>query len=604
MSNTEIIHIIGIGGIGMSAIAEILHHSNYKVQGSDAHSNNNTNRLKKLGIEVYIGHSAQNINQAQIVVYSSAIKSDNVELVAAKNNNKTILHRSDILAKLLKNKYVIAVSGSSGKTTTTAMIASIFDYSNRPPSVTQALDNEVQKKDLDSSVTHWNDTNVGIDATVIVGGILNSYQSNAKVGKGNIFLIEADESDGTMLKIPANIAVITSINDDHIDHYGTFDDIKEAFSQFINKADFAVLPGSVDINYDENNAMTFGFEGSNNPHSVIQVADTGIQEKDKDMDSSVSYSNDTKTSNIRAINITQHTNSIEFDVLIDNCSMNECRNDWIPVSATQMTGKERSQVSSQCVTLGSESTQIDSSSLSSHFSLSSQCVTLGPESTQTDSSSLSSHFSLSSQCVTLGSRIIKDVILSNAIGLHKVGNALAAISVAVKLGISEEDIKKGLFEFKGVARRFSLIANVKGVKLIEDYAHHPNEIQATLTAAHSITKGKIIGIIEPLRFARIRNFFDEFIRIFMMFDHLILTTVHPPEDKFIPGYGIDDIQKALISNGFDNVKIMNDSSVISRFIDDFTNSGDVVLFIGTGGNIAKLAKETAELTTQTMETSS
>uniref|UniRef100_A0A1A9VKB5 UDP-N-acetylmuramate--L-alanine ligase n=1 Tax=Glossina austeni TaxID=7395 RepID=A0A1A9VKB5_GLOAU len=356
MNKTQkgIIHIIGIGGIGMSAIAEILHNSNCKIQGSDAQSNNNVDRLQRLGIEVFIGHNANNISQAQIVVHSSAIESDNVELITARNNNKTILHRSDILTEIMEDKYVIAVSGSSGKTTTTAMIASIFDHSD-------------------------------IDATVIVGGILNSYQSNSRLGRSNIFLIEADESDGTMLKIPANIAVITSINDDHMDHYGTFDDIKNAFSQFINKAGFAVLPDSVGINYDAS------------------------------------------------------------------------------------------------------------------------------------------------------------------------------------------------------------------VKLIEDYAHHPNEIYATLTAARSITKGKVIGIIEPLRFARIRNFFDEFIRIFMMFDYVILTPVHPPEDKPIPGCGIDDIQEALISNGFNNVKIMNDSLLISHFISNSTNSGDVVLFIGAGSNIDKLAKEAAAL---------
>jgi UDP-N-acetylmuramate--alanine ligase len=448
MNKTQkgIIHIIGIGGIGMSAIAEILHNSNCKVQGSDAQSNNNVDRLQRLGIEVFIGHNANNISQAQIVVHSSAIESDNVELITARNNNKTILHRSDILTEIMKDRCVIAVSGSSGKTTTTAMIASIFDHSN-------------------------------IDATVIVGGILNSYQSNSRLGRSNIFLIEADESDGTMLKIPANIAVITSINDDHMDHYGTFDDIKNAFSQFISKADFAVLPDSVGINYDASNSMMFGF----------------------------------KSGNIRASNVKQHANSIEFDVLIDN------------------------------------------------------------------------------------NHRIKNVVLSNTIGMHKVSNALAAISVAIKLGISNAEIKKGLLEFQGVARRFSLIANIKGVKLIEDYAHHPNEIYATLTAARSITKGKVIGIIEPLRFARIRNFFDEFIRIFMMFDYVILTPVHPPEDKPIPGCGIDDIQEALISNGFNNVKIMNDSLLISHFISDSTNSGDVVLFIGAGSNIDKLAKEAAAL---------
>ncbi|WP_264718707.1 UDP-N-acetylmuramate--L-alanine ligase [Wolbachia endosymbiont (group A) of Lasioglossum morio] len=441
-----IIHIIGIGGIGMSAIAEILHNSNCKVQGSDAQSNDNINKLQKLGIEVFIGHNANNISQAQIVVHSSAIKSDNVELIAAKNNNKTVLHRSDILTEIMKDRCVIAVSGSSGKTTTTAMIASIFDHS-------------------------------GIDATVTVGGILNSYKSNFKLGGSDTFLIEADESDGTMLKIPAKIAVITSINNDHIDYYGTFDNIKNAFSQFVNNAGSAVLPDSVDIDYDASNSITFGFENGS----------------------------------IRASNIEQHNNSMEFDVLIDN------------------------------------------------------------------------------------NHRIKNVVLSNTIGMHKVSNALAAISVAIKLGISDADIKKGLLEFQGVARRFSLIADIKGVKLIEDYAHHPNEIQATLTAARSITKGKIIGIIEPLRFARIRNFFDEFIRIFMMFDYVILTPVHPPEDKPIPGCGIDDIQKALISNGFNNTKIMNDALLISHFISDSTSPSDIVLFIGAGSNIAKLAKETAAL---------
>ncbi|WP_341821019.1 UDP-N-acetylmuramate--L-alanine ligase [Wolbachia endosymbiont (group A) of Myopa testacea] len=493
----RIIHIIGIGGIGMSAIAEILHNSNYKVQGSDAQSNNNVDRLQRLGIEVFIGHNTNNISQAQIVVHSSAIESDNVELVTARNNNKTILHRSDILTEIMKDKYVIAVSGSSGKTTTTAMIASIFDHSN-------------------------------IDATVIVGGILNSYQSNSRLGKSDIFLIEADESDGTMLKIPANIAVITSINDDHMDHYGTFDDIKNAFSQFISKAGFAVLPDSVGINYDASNSMMFGFEDDD---IVIQVADTGIQKKK-------SASRFAKVSNVRASNIKQRANSIEFDVL----------NNWIPVSSTGMTEKQ-----------------------------------------------VLSHHLLSFQCLTLESRNIKNVILANAIGMHKVSNALAAISVAIKLGISNAEIKKGLLEFQGVARRFSLIANIKGVKLIEDYAHHPNEIYTTLTAARSITKGKVIGIIEPLRFARVRNFFCEFIRIFMMFDYVILTPIHPPEDKPIPGCGIDDIQKALISNGFDSVKIMNDSLLISHFISDSTSPGDIVLFIGAGSNIAKLAKETAAL---------
>jgi len=501
MDSTRVVHIIGIGGIGMSAIAEILHNLNYKVQGSDAHSNNNIDRLKKLGVEVYTGHSTDNINQAQIVVYSSAIQSNNVELIAARENNKVVIHRSDILVELMKNKYTIAVSGSSGKTTTTAMIASIFDHSN-------------------------------IDATVIVGGILNSYQSNAKFSKSDIFLLEADESDGTMLKIHANIAVITSINSDHIDYYGTVDGIKRAFCQFIDQADYAILPDSVDINYNEDKVQTFGFEGANRPLSKTIYGKKFLEEVQA---STTEYSNVfeerssssttklpseiefQKRSNIRAVNIKQHADSIEFDVLIN-----------------------------------------------------------------------------ANKVSILPSFQLKSIILSNAIGIHKVSNALAAISVAIKLGISEESIRKGLLEFKGVKRRFSTVADINGVKFIEDYAHHPDEIHATLTAARSIGEGKVVGIIEPLRFARIHNFFCEFINIFMMFDYVILTPVHPPGDDPIFGCSIDDIQKTLISNGFNNVKTMNDSLSISRFINDFTNSGDIVLFIGAGGNIAKLAKEAVE----------
>ncbi|MCV3769281.1 MAG: Mur ligase domain-containing protein, partial [Wolbachia pipientis] len=362
----ETIYIIGIGGIGMSAIAEILHNSNYKVQGSDIQSNANTCRLQKLGIKVYIGHNANNIMHSKIIIYSSAIQSNNIELVTARKSNKIILQRSDILTKIMKDKYVIAVSGSSGKTTTTAMIASILDYSNKPLFITQATDTRSQEENLNSSIMLQDNFNTGIDATVIVGGILNSYKSNSKLGKSNIFLIEADESDGTMLRIPVNIAVITSINDDHTNYYKTFNNLKKAFSQFANKADFAILPDSdsININHNLSNFITFGLESGN----------------------------------IKANNIKQHAaNSIKFDVLVNN------------------------------------------------------------------------------------NYKIKNVILSNTIGIHKVINALAAISVAIKLGISSKEIKKGLLEFKGVVRRFSLIANIKGIKFIEDYAHNPNEIQATLT---------------------------------------------------------------------------------------------------------------------------
>ncbi|WP_333023744.1 UDP-N-acetylmuramate--L-alanine ligase [Wolbachia endosymbiont of Pentidionis agamae] len=456
MDSNKIIHIIGIGGIGMSAIAEILNNLGYRVQGSDSYLSANVDRLQKNGIKVYVGHNSGNINEAHTVIYSSAIKYDNVELVAARNNNKIILHRSNILADLTKGKYVIAVSGSSGKTTTTAKISSILDYSE-------------------------------INASVIIGGVLNASRSNAKFGKSNIFLIEADESDGTMLKIQSDIAVITSINDDHIDYYGTSNNIRNAFSKFVNQASYAILPDLACIVH--NNSITFGFNES---------------------------------AGVRAVNVKQRSNSMEFDVLY------------------VASGREDAQASPQVLVLKS----------------------------------------------------MENLVLSNAIGLHKVSNALAAISVAIKLGLSEENIRNGLLNFKGVERRFCTIAEINGIKLIEDYAHHPDEILATLTAARSITEGKIIGIIEPLRFSRVRSFFSEFIKVFTMFDYVILTPIHPPGDKAIPGYNIDDIKQALAKKGFINVKIINDFLLISHFISHFACSGDIALFIGAGTNIAKLAKET------------
>ncbi|MBV0899474.1 MAG: UDP-N-acetylmuramate--L-alanine ligase [Wolbachia endosymbiont of Fragariocoptes setiger] len=445
----NIIHIIGIGGVGMSAIAEILHHLNYKVQGSDAHASSNTDRISTIGIKVYIGHSINNIQEAQTIIYSSAIKSDNIELIEAKKSNKVIIHRSEVLANLTKNKYTIAVSGSSGKTTTTAMIASIFDYSS-------------------------------IDASVIVGGTLNSYKRNGKFGNSNIFLLEADESDGTMLKIKANIAVITSVHNDHIDYYGTFENIRHAFKQFADKADYAIFPELTGIKYNLHKTVTFGF-------------------------------NDV---NVRAFNIRQNSNDLKFDVSI-------------------------------------------SANKKEYY--------------------------------------INNLLLSNSVGIHKVNNALAAISVATKLEISEKNIRKGLSNFLGVKRRFTTIGNINGIKFIEDYAHHPNEIRATLRAARSVSQGRIIGVIELLRFARIQSFFNDFIEVLMMFDYVILTSVHPPGDKLIFGCELKDIKDSLKNCGFNYVSIFNDSILISHFINDFTSSLDIVLFIGAGNNITKLAQETVSL---------
>ncbi len=201
------IHFIGIGGIGMSGIAEVMATLNYKVQGSDISDNYNVTRLRKHGIEVSIGHDAKNLGQAQVVVVSSAVKPDNPELVEARARYLPIVRRAEMLAELMRFKSCVAVGGTHGKTTTTSIVAALFEAGN-------------------------------LDPTVINGGIINSYGTNARIGKGEWMVVESDESDGTFVKLPADVVIVTNIDPEHLDHYGTFDKAKDAFLAFVENIPF------------------------------------------------------------------------------------------------------------------------------------------------------------------------------------------------------------------------------------------------------------------------------------------------------------------------------------------------------------------------------
>ena len=205
--NIGLVHFVGIGGIGMSGIAEVLHNLGYKVQGSDQADNANVQRLKGKGIKVFVGHCADNLGDAEVVVVSTAIKRDNPELVAAREKFLPIVRRAEMLAEIMRFRNAVAIGGTHGKTTTTSMVATLLDAG-------------------------------GLDPTVINGGIINAYGTNARMGEGEWMVVEADESDGTFLKLPADVAVVTNIDPEHLDHYGSFDKVREAFRQFVENVPF------------------------------------------------------------------------------------------------------------------------------------------------------------------------------------------------------------------------------------------------------------------------------------------------------------------------------------------------------------------------------
>jgi UDP-N-acetylmuramate--alanine ligase len=202
-----LVHFIGIGGIGMSGIAEVLHNLGHRVQGSDQSDSANVQRLRAKGIDVFVGHKAENLGDAEVVVVSTAIKKNNPELIAAREKLLPVVRRAEMLAELMRFRNAIAIGGTHGKTTTTSMVASLLDAG-------------------------------GLDPTVINGGIINAYGTNARMGEGEWMVVEADESDGTFLKLPADVAIVTNIDPEHLDHYGNFDAVRAAFKQFVENVPF------------------------------------------------------------------------------------------------------------------------------------------------------------------------------------------------------------------------------------------------------------------------------------------------------------------------------------------------------------------------------
>jgi UDP-N-acetylmuramate--alanine ligase len=440
------VHFVGIGGIGMSAIAEIMLRIGYQVQGSDARAGANTERLEKLGAKVFIGHEAAHIEGASALVYTSAVKADNPELAAARARRIPLVRRAEMLAELMRQQHSVAVGGTHGKTTTTSMVAAILDAA-------------------------------GFDPTVVNGGIINAYGANAKVGEGDWIVVEADESDGTFLRLRPTVAVVTNIDPEHLDHYGDFEAVKKAFLTFVESIPF------------------YGF-------AAVGIDDPDVQEMASKVENRrlITYGMNPQ-SEVRAMNIGIGAEGSTFDVLISG-----------PNDATTMLGEIRLPMAGQ----------------------------------------------------------------------HNVQNALAAIAIGRELGASEKSIRKGLAGFGGVRRRFTFTGEARGIKIVDDYGHHPVEIANVLKAARAVTNGRVIAVVQPHRYSRLRDLFQDFCRCFNDADEVIVADVYPAGEAPIEGASRDDLVEGLKRRGHRHVLALESPTALPALIAAEAHDGDLVVCLGAG----------------------
>jgi len=444
------IHFIGIGGIGMSGIAEILLDQGFGVTGSDKQLSEITERLEKLGAKIYEGHSPEHIEpDVDVVVYSSAIKMDNPEVQEAIRRKIPLIRRAEMLAELMRLKYGIGIAGTHGKTTTTSMVGLILIEG-------------------------------GFDPTVIVGGVLRDLGgTNARLGHGNFIVVEADEFDRSFLQLTPTIAVITTLEPEHLDCYGSVEELKNAFIDFANKVPF------------------YGFV-------VLCLDEPMIQ-------------------------------------------------DIIP------------KIKKKIVTYGLNA-QADVQAIDPEFSGRKASYTL----------------------IYKG----KDYgrINLQVPGIHNIKNSLAGIAVGMELGIEFEKIKKAVERFRGVYRRFEIRAEVNGIIVVDDYAHHPTEIRAVLQAAKDGWKRRVVAVFQPHLYSRTKDFYLDFGRSFFNADVCVLTDVYPAREEPIEGVSGKLIADAARDFGHKDVHYVPNKMKLADYVLGLVKSGDMVIFMGAG-DITKICGE-------------
>ncbi len=447
LAKTEIIHFVGIGGIGMSGLSLIMKGKGFKVQGSDLLFNKNIERLKKEKIKIFIGHKKQNLKNATIVVISSAIKKNNPEILEAKRKNLPVITRGRMLAHIVSLMKNIVVVGSHGKTTTTSLIASIF-----------------QKTKL--------------DPTIINGGVINSIRNTAKLGKSDWSILEADESDGSFIHIPPTYSIITNVDREHMDFYSSMNDLKEYFIEFIEKV------------------PSFG-------KSFICIDDKINSEIIKKLKSQNFFTYGTNSkSNFLIKNILENRKFTEFDLQVN---------------------------------------------------------------------------------VPNKKKIIIKKIKIPLIGIHNVRNSVAAVAVALTVGISILEIKKGLANFKGVQRRFNKIFTFNNIDFYDDYAHHPTEIKVVLDGVSRVYQGyHKVCIFQPHRISRIKDLRKEFSFAFKNSDTVILCPIYAAGEKIKLGFDYLKFAREIIKNSKVKLFLVNDKNQLAKFIKRNMYGKKIVIGMGAG----------------------
>jgi UDP-N-acetylmuramate--alanine ligase len=441
------IHFIGIGGIGMSGIAEIMHNLGYRVRGSDAVESGNVRRLRAQGIPVVVGHSPDNLGDAVVVVYSSAVKPGNAEFDAARARKLPLVRRAEMLAEIMHLKDCVAIAGTNGKTTTTTLVAALLDAGE-------------------------------LDPTVVNGGIINAYGTNARLGAGDWVVVEADESDGTFLRLPATVAVVTNIDPDHLDHYGSFERLRDAFQRFVENVPF------------------YGFAVLCLDHPEVQAMVGRIEDR-----RIITYGFSPQA-DVRATNVDFSEGASHFDVVL--------------VNRRKGTTEKLEGVSLPMP------------------------------------------------------------------GEHNVQNSLAAIAVARELGIALETIKAGLGRFGGVKRRFTRVGEWNGCAIIDDYAHNPFKIAAALKAARQAYAGPIVAVVQPHRYTRLRDTFEQFCASLNDADAAVVAPVYAAGEQPIEGFDRDSFAGGLRAHGHRNVMTIDGPEDLPKLVRDWAKPGGAIVCLGAG----------------------
>jgi UDP-N-acetylmuramate--alanine ligase len=435
------VHFVGVGGIGMSGIAEVLLNLGFDVSGSDIRASRTTGRLETLGCRFFPRHAPENVEKADVVVVSSAITADNIEVARAHELQIPVIRRAEMLGELMRLKYSVTVAGSHGKTTTTSMISVLLHH-------------------------------CGLDPTIVIGGRLNIFGSNARLGQGPLLVAEADESDGSFLKLFPTMAVITNIDAEHMDFYGTMDGLKQTFLDYINRIPFY---GLAILCLDDANVASII------PHVQRRYLTYGFS----------------TNADLTADIISQEEGGSRFQAVFQNRNLGEFR--------------------------------------------------------------------------------------LRVPGTYNILNSLSAIAAGLELSVPADQIREGLIAYEGVDRRFQLLGEVAGIRVIDDYGHHPTEIRATLEAARALSPRRILAVFQPHRYSRVSALWEEFATAFGDADLVFCADIYPAGEKPLADITGERLHEAIRASGGDKpVHFEPDFQQLADRIAAQAAPGDMIITFGAG----------------------